>query len=124
MRKKIFNLNGDNNGYISDATIHKGVAYLAGQMSIDPVTGKSIHGNMAEQTTVALNNLKAVINGIGATLDDVLFINIYITDEDLFLEMNEVYAEVFKDNPPARATLAMQELYDHLLVEFTAVVAI
>lgn len=124
MIKRIFNLNGDNTGYISDATIHNGVAYLAGQMSIDPVTTALKPGTMNEEASLALDNLLNVVKGLGASIEDVLFVNVYITDMKELPEFNQVYTGIFKENPPARAGLCVKELYGGLKVEVTAIVAV
>ncbi|ATW28923.1 hypothetical protein DCMF_26400 [Candidatus Formimonas warabiya] len=93
-------------------------------MSIDPVTDELKPGTMKEEATLALDNLLKVVKGLGAAIEDVLFVNVYITDMKEFPEFNQVYTGIFKENPPARATLCVKELYGGLKIEITAIVAV
>lgn len=111
-------------GHFVHATQHHGVAYIGGQMSLDPLTGEIVHGTVAEQTDLALSSLKNLVEGMGAAMEDVLMVNIYLSSMAIFEEMNGVYRRYFPENPPARAAVAVKELYDHLDVELTAVVAL
>lgn len=111
-------------GHFIHVTKYNGIAHIGGQMSINPLTGEFVHGTVAEQTHLALTSLKNLVEGMGSTMEDVLMVNIYLSSLEVFEEMNAVYKEFFPINPPARAAVAVKELYDNLSVEFTAVVAI
>lgn len=124
MRKRIFNLKEDPAAYISDATIHHSTAYIAGRMSIDPETNELKPGTMKEEAALTLDNLLQVVKGLGAELEDILFVNAYITDTKEYPEFNQVYIDFFGENPPARATLCVKELFGGLKVEVTAIVAV
>ncbi|MBM3734636.1 MAG: RidA family protein [Acidobacteria bacterium] len=92
-------------GPYSQAVIHGGLAYLSGQIPLDPATGQLIDGDIAAQTARVLDNLKAVLEATGSSLDRVLKTTVYLSDISEFAKMNEVYAGYFGSNPPARSTI-------------------
>ncbi len=124
MRKQIFNLGEKAAAYYSDATVHNGVAYISGQMSLDLATDQPVHGDIGQQTRLALTNLMNVVKGLGAAAEDVLFVNIYLVEEADFDGFNRVYNEFFSVNPPARVTVTVKDLYGGLKIEMTAIVAV
>jgi 2-iminobutanoate/2-iminopropanoate deaminase len=103
----------------SQACASGGVLAVAGQVGVDP-TGALVEGGAAEQTEQAIRNLEAVLRAAGATLDDVIRMDCYLTSFDDFAGFNEVYARWFPDpDPPARTTVVVG-LAPGLLVEVTA----
>ena len=83
---------------------------LAGQVGIDPATGKLADGGVAEQTRQALANVAAVLGDCGASLGDVAKTTVFLVDMGDFPVMNEVYADAFAGHRPARSTVAVAAL--------------
>ena len=77
-------------GPYSQAIVHNGMAYLSGQIPLDPATGKVVEGDIAIQTARVLDNLSAVLEACGASLENVLKTTVYIKDMGEFARMNEV----------------------------------
>jgi 2-iminobutanoate/2-iminopropanoate deaminase len=99
--------------------------FVSGMTPWDPVTGKIERGSIAEQTRLVLENIKRVVEGSGARLEDTVSCRVYLSNltPESFKEMNAIYAEYFGgDYPPARATVGTQLLgFD---VEIECVVAL
>lgn len=100
-----------------------GVIYLSGQVGLDPTTGRLISGDVAAQTARTLENIRALLESIGSSLDDVLRVGIYLTGMESFAAMNEVYARYFRQPFPARTTVAVRELPMGAAVEIEMTVA-
>ncbi len=83
---------------------------LAGQVGIDPATGKLADGGVAEQTRQAMANVVAVLGDCGASLGDVAKTTVFLVDMGDFPVMNEVYADAFAGHRPARSTVAVAAL--------------
>jgi 2-iminobutanoate/2-iminopropanoate deaminase len=83
---------------------------LAGQVPIDPATGKLVDGDGAAQCRQVLANVSAVLADCGATLRDVAKTTVFVTDLGDFAAMNEVYADAFGDHKPARSTVQVAAL--------------
>jgi 2-iminobutanoate/2-iminopropanoate deaminase len=98
--------------------------YLSGQLGIDPSTGKMVEGGVAEQTTRALENMKAVLEAAGSSLSNVIRVGVYLADMGDFLTMNEIYAKYLGDVKPARSAIAVKALPAGGLVEMDAVAMI
>ncbi|MDP3000287.1 MAG: RidA family protein [Acidobacteriota bacterium] len=111
-------------GPYSQAVAHNGLLYLSGQIALDPATGQLIEGDAAAQTERVLENLKAVLEAAGSSLDRVLKTTVYLKDLGEFARMNEVYARYFPENPPARATVEVARLPRDARVEIEAVALI
>ncbi len=111
-------------GPYSQAVAHNGLLYLSGQIPLDPATSHLIEGDVAAQTERVLENLKAVLEAAGTSLDRVLKTTVYLKDLGEFAKMNEVYGRYFSDNPPARATVEVARLPRDVRVEIEAVAAI
>jgi len=93
-------------GAYSQAIKAGGFLFIAGQVAIDPKTGKPVGGDIRTQTRRILENIKAILAAAGGSLDNVVKVTVYLADPEDFQGMNEVYAEYFKEKPPARATVA------------------
>lgn len=95
--------------------------YVSGQLPIDPSDG-IIHGNdIISQTRQSLSNLEAIITAAGMNLSHVVKVNVYLADMNDFKAMNEVYAQFFTSNYPARAAVEVARLPKDALVEIEAV---
>lgn len=95
--------------------------FTAGQVAIDPQTGQFVQGDIKSQTRRVLENLKAVLNGAGASLGDVVKTTVFLKNMDDFGAMNEIYAEYFKDSAPARSTVEVARLPRDAKVEIEVV---
>lgn len=84
--------------------------YFSGQTPIDPKTGELIKGSIGEQTRQCFKNLFNVLESAGLTPDDVVKVNVYLTNMDDFSEMNSVYQEQFSQPYPARTTVGIDAL--------------
>ena len=84
--------------------------YASGQVGTEPATGRLIDGDVAAQTERVFNNVEAVLRAAGKSLDDVVKVNVYLTDMRNFAAMNAVYARRFAAPYPARTTVAVVAL--------------
>jgi 2-iminobutanoate/2-iminopropanoate deaminase len=98
--------------------------FTAGQVAIDPQTGQFVQGDIKSQTRQVLENLKAVLNGAGASLGDVVKTTVFLKNMDDFGAMNEIYAEYFKDSAPARSTVEVARLPRDAKIEIEVVAAL
>jgi 2-iminobutanoate/2-iminopropanoate deaminase len=108
-------------GPYSQAIVHNGLAYLSGQIPLDPTTGQLVEADIVPQTTRVLENLKAVLEACGSSLDQVVKTTVYIQDMGEFAKMNEIYAQYFSQNPPARSTIQAARLPRDVRVEIDAI---
>ena len=111
-------------GPYSQAVIHNGIAYLSGQIPLDPSTGQMVDGDIAIQTERVLENLRAVLEACGSSFGQVLKTTVFLKDMGEFPRMNEVYARYFTENPPARATVEAARLPRDVRVELEAIAAV
>jgi 2-iminobutanoate/2-iminopropanoate deaminase len=79
--------------------------FVSGQVPVDPATNELSSGDIKHETRVAINNVKLVLEGAGATLADVVRVGVYLGDGKDFAAMNEVYTEFFGNAKPARSTI-------------------
>ncbi len=108
-------------GPYSQAVELNGSLYIAGQVPLDPQTLKVVEGAVKEQTLQVLKNVGAILEAAGYNYSDVVKTTCLLADMNDFAEMNEVYAQFFPANPPARAAFAVKELPLGVLVEIEAV---
>lgn len=108
-------------GPYSQAVVYNGMAYLSGQIPLDPATGQLIEGGIATQTQRVLENLKAVLTACGSSLDNVVKTTVFLKDMGEFPAMNEVYAQYFSVNPPARSTVQAAKLPRDVSVEIDCI---
>lgn len=95
--------------------------FVSGQLPIDAKTGE-MPKEIKEQTRQSLENIKHILKEAGASLDNVIKSTVFLADMSLFVPMNEVYGEFFKEgNYPARAAFAVKELPKQALVEIEVV---
>lgn len=111
-------------GPYSQAVISNGLAFLSGQIALDPATGQLVQGDIAAQTARVLENLKAVLEACGAGMQHVVKTTVYIQDMREFASMNEVYGRYFTTDPPARATVEAARLPRDVRVEIDAIAAL
>ena len=97
------------------------LVYTAGQIALNPATGKLVEGGIAEQTAQVLTNLEAILESAGTSLANVVKTTVFLDDMADFAAMNEVYTGRVADPPPARTTVAVAGLPLGALVEIEAV---
>jgi 2-iminobutanoate/2-iminopropanoate deaminase len=98
--------------------------FTAGQIALDPATGRLIEGDIAVQTRRALDNVKAILITAGAALENVVKTTVFMSDLGEFAAMNEVYATYFPANPPARSTVEVKALPRGAKVEIEAIAVV
>ena len=86
--------------------------FLSGQVPVDPATDKMSTGDIKHETRLALNNLKRLLEGVGASLADVVKVGVFLADGGEFAQMNEVYVEFFGESKPARTTVVCKFMSD------------
>lgn len=96
--------------------------YFSGQIPLTPETMELINGDIAEQTRQVFNNLKAVAEAAGASMNDFAKVNIFLTDLGNFQTINEVMAEFFEQPYPARAAIGVAELPKGAEVEIDGII--
>lgn len=111
-------------GPYSQAVISNGVAYLSGQIPLDPATNQLVEGDIAAQTERVLLNLKAVLEACGASLESVVKTTVFLKDMGDFPKMNEVYGRFFAANPPVRSTVQAARLPRDVSVEIDAIASV
>jgi 2-iminobutanoate/2-iminopropanoate deaminase len=111
-------------GHYSQAIIHNGLVYVAGQLPIDPGSASREVGPIEDQTRQVLANLRAILESGGSGLDRVLQMTIYISDIELWGRFNTTYAEVMGDHRPARAVVPVNGLHYGYHVEVQAIGAV
>ena len=108
-------------GPYSQAVLVENTMFLSGQIPIDPSTNEIVQGNIKEQTTRVLENIKAVLESEGFSLEDVVKVTVFLKDINLFGQFNEVYGQYFSKNPPARTTVEVSNLPKGVLIEIDAI---
>jgi len=107
-------------GPYSQAVRSGSFIFAAGQIAIDPATGIVVAGEIAEQTARVLENLKAILESAGSTLDRTVKATVFLKDFNDFAAMNEIYARYLGGDgrvPPARSTVEVSRLPKDVLIE-------
>lgn len=97
-------------GPYSPAVLAGDTVYVAGQVSIDAVSGEVIRGDVGVETRQVLKNIQSILEGCGASMSQVVRCGVYLTDAADFQAMNAVYAEFFGEAKPARTTIIVAAL--------------
>jgi 2-iminobutanoate/2-iminopropanoate deaminase len=101
-----------------------GFVFVAGQLGLEPGAAGMIGPGIAEQTEQALQNLSAILEEAGSSLDQLVKTTVFLQNLDDFAGMNEVYARHVGERPPARSTVEVAKLPSGALVEIEAVAAL
>jgi endoribonuclease L-PSP, putative len=92
----------------SQAIIANGFVFVSGQVAIDPKTGEPVHGSFEDELKLALNNMKAILEAAGSSLDKVVKVTVFLADMSNFPKLNEIYRQFFPEPFPARTTIQAQ----------------
>jgi len=108
-------------GPYSQAIKAGGFIFTAGQIPLDPATGKLVEGDIKAQTERVLKNLSAVLAAAGSSMDRVVKTTVFLKNISDFPAMNEVYGQFFKNEPPSRSTVGVAALPRDALLEIDVV---
>lgn len=111
-------------GPYSQAVSYNGVLYCSGQIALGSDGSDHTKAPVQDQTRLALENLKAVLEAGGSSLDHVVKVGIFLADMNDFQAVNEVYAQYFVHHRPARACVAVRTLPRNALVEIECTAAV
>ena len=108
-------------GPYSQAIEANGMVFLSGQLPVDPATGEFAPGGVAEQTAQSFANIKSILAEAGLTTANIVKTTVFLADMSLFGAMNEVYAQNFEGDYPARSAFAVKDLPKGALVEIECI---
>jgi 2-iminobutanoate/2-iminopropanoate deaminase len=108
-------------GPYSQAIKSNGFVFVSGQVALDPQTGEFTGSEVKQQTERVLENLKAILEAAGVSLNHVVKTTVFLKDMNDFAAMNEVYARYFVAAPPARSTVQAARLPKDALVEIDVI---
>jgi 2-iminobutanoate/2-iminopropanoate deaminase len=104
-------------GPYSQAIKANGFIFVSGQTAFDPTTGNALTGDAAQQAECIMENLKAIVQAAGSSLDRAVRLGVFLQDMNDFAAVNEVYARYFPKDPPARTTVEVSRLPRDFRVE-------
>ena len=104
-------------GPYSQAIRANGFLFASGQIALDPATQQLVAGDIKVQTEHVMENLKAIVEAAGSSLDRVVRTTVFLADMSEFPAMNEVYGRYFPAQPPARSTVQAARLPRDVRVE-------
>ena len=108
-------------GPYSQAIEANGMIFLSGQIALDPDNGELKNDNIQQETRQVLDNLTSVLKAAGSKLSLVVKCSIFMSEMAHYTTVNEIYAEYFKDDAPAREAMAVKELPKGVNVEISAI---
>ena len=111
-------------GPYSQGVIANGFLFTAGQVALDPDKGELVQGGITEQTTRALENLRAILKQAGSDFSQVVKTTVFLVDMADFTSMNEIYGRAFGQHRPARSTVAVAALPRGARVEIEVIAAV
>ena len=111
-------------GPYSQAVIVGDFVFCSGQIALDPKTGTFTSGNIESETALVMENLRAVLESAGSSLDRVVKTTIFLKNMGDFPLVNEVYGRYFKEIPPARATVQVGKLAKDACVEIDCIAVV
>lgn len=108
-------------GHYSPGVVANGLVFVSGQLPMDPASGRVVDGGIEAQTERALRNVELILQAAGSTLSQVVQMTIYISDGDLWGQVNATYARVMANHRPARAVVPVSPLHYGALIEIQAI---
>ena len=97
-------------GPYSQAMIAGQMVFISGQLGMDPKTGEMVSNDLKSQAGQAMENLRNIIIGAGLTLENVVSVDVFLTDMTDFADFNVIYQKYFTEHKPARAVVAVKAL--------------
>ncbi len=110
-------------GPYSQATKYNGLIFVSGQLPLEPTTGQLHTGSISEQTVLAMNNVKRIVEAAGSSLDNILKTTILLADMKDFAAVNEAYGQFFPSDPPARVAYQVAALPKGAQIEIEVICA-
>ncbi len=110
-------------GPYSQAVKVNGLLFISGQIAIHPATSEIVNASIGEETQQVMENLKAVLASEGMDFSNIVKTTIFLSDMDLFTEVNNVYNSYFDSDYPARETVAVKGLPKNVNVEISMIAA-
>jgi 2-iminobutanoate/2-iminopropanoate deaminase len=107
-------------GPYSQAVRYKNFIFISGQIPINPKTNEIVKGDITVQTKQVIENIKGILNKVGAGLENIVKTTVYLKKLNDFEKMNYVYAQYFK-NKPARSVVIVSDLPKNSLIEIEAI---
>ena len=111
-------------GPYSQGIVAGNIVYTSGQLPINPSTGELLKGNIEKETRQCLENVIAIVKEANGVLEDIVKVNIYVTNIDNFSKINGVYGEYFSEHKPARSLVEVKRLPQDGNIEIEAVAII
>ena len=111
-------------GPYSQGIIANGFLYTAGQIPLDPTSGKMVEGGIVEQTNRVMQNIQEVLGAAGVSWNEVVKTTVYLNDLSNFPTVNDVYGKWLGDARPARSTVQVTALPRGALVEIDAIAVV
>jgi 2-iminobutanoate/2-iminopropanoate deaminase len=111
-------------GHYSQAIVHGGLVYVAGQLPLVPGRAEHVVGSIEQQTEQVLRNISAILEAAGSSLSRALQMTIYVSDISLWGRVNATYARVMGDHKPARAVVPVNALHHGYQIEVQAIAAV
>ena len=111
-------------GPYSQAVIVENLVFISGQLPLDPATGSFAPGEIEDRTQQCLQNVQAIAQAAGTSLERAVKLTVYLTDMDDFNRVNQAYAHYFPAAPPARVAIQVAALPKGADIEIDAVVSL
>jgi 2-iminobutanoate/2-iminopropanoate deaminase len=112
-------------GPYNQAVAFNGLLFVSGQIAIDPATGELVLDSIEAETHRVLQNVRAIIEAAGSSLENVLKATVFVKDIHLFSRINAVYGEYFKpESAPARELVQVSELPKFVNIEISVIASI
>jgi 2-iminobutanoate/2-iminopropanoate deaminase len=108
-------------GHYSQAIVHNGLVFVAGQLATIPGQKEHRPGTIAEQTEQAMRNVEAILKASGSGLAKLVQVTVYVSDISLWGEVNTAYARIMGSHRPARAIVPVKELHYGYQIEIQAI---
>jgi 2-iminobutanoate/2-iminopropanoate deaminase len=108
-------------GPYSQGIIADNYIFVSGQGAIDPISNVYTPKSIEEETEIAINNLKNILESVGSSLENVVKTTVFLLSMDDFSKFNEVYGKYFQNNPPARSCIEASKLPKGFKVEIEAI---
>ncbi|MBU0528281.1 Rid family detoxifying hydrolase [bacterium] len=109
-------------GYYSQAIVSNGLVYTAGQIPLNPNTGRIISNDFFEQAEQTLDNIESVLKAAGTDLSKSIKLTVFMTNLSNYSELNTVFMERFKGvDPPARSVVEVSALPKYVLIEIDCI---